>query len=141
MSSRNFTPLGTHLATEFYGSGSYKAMLVSSIPDETALDTWDFANDVTNEIAATGGYTAGGFAVTPTVGAVDTVNNRVPVTFTVASPTYTDSTISAVGAIIYKDSGVAGTSPIAHYVDFGGTIASTNGNFTVTFSTPFYINA
>jgi len=143
MASRNFTNLADHLARARinFATDTFKGILVSSIPTESNLDTWDFQNDITNEIAATGGYTAGGFAVTAYVGAVDAANDRVPVTFSAASPTYSSSTITAVGVIIYKDTGTANTSPVCHFVDFNGTESSTNGNFTVTFSAPLYINA
>ena len=142
MASENFTNLTDHLARARinFATDDFKAVIVSSIPTEANLDAWEFLNDVTNEIAAGGEYVAGGFAVTAAVGAVDTTNNRVAVTFSAASPTYTDSTISGVGCIIYKDTGVAGTSPLAHFVDWDGTVSSTNGNFTATFSTPLYIN-
>jgi hypothetical protein len=143
MASRNFTNLADHLARARinFGSDSFKGILVTSVPTESNLDTWDFRNDITNEVAATGGYTAGGFAVTASVGTVDAANDRVAVTFSAASPTYTSSTISARGVIVYKDTGTASDSPLAHFVDFGETVASTNGNFTVTFTTPLYINA
>ena len=142
MSSANFTNLTDHLARARinFATDTFKAALVSSIPTEANLDAWDFRNDITNEVAATGGYTAGGFDVTASVGAVDTTNNRTPVTFSAASPTYTNSTITAVGCIIYKSTGNAAADPIAHYVDFDGTVSSTNGNFTISFSTPLYIN-
>jgi hypothetical protein len=141
MASENFSHLTQHLALARvnFGADTFKAVLVSSIPDETALDTWDFLNDVTNEITDVD-YTAGGFAVTASVAAVDAANNRIAVTYSAASPTYSSATISAVGCIIYKDTTVAGTSPLCHFVDFGETVSSTNGNFTVSFSTPFYIN-
>jgi len=43
------------------------------------FDTHDFRNDVTNEVSGTG-YAAGGQAVTVTVNAYDTVNNRLEIT-------------------------------------------------------------
>lgn len=143
MASRNFTNLADHLANARinYGTGTFKAVIVSSVPSEANLDAWDFLNDITNEVAATGGYTTGGFAVTAVIGAVDAANNRVPVTFSTAIPTYAGATITGVGCIIYEDSGLATTSPVAHFVDWLGTVSSSNGDFQVTFSTPLYINA
>ena len=142
MASTNFTHLCEHLANARinFATDTFKAVIVSSVPTEANLDAWDFLNDVTNEIAAGGEYVAGGFAVTAAVGAVDAANNRVAVTFTAASPTYTNSTITGVGCIIYKDTTVAATSPVAHFVDWLGTVTSTNGNFTATFTTPLYVN-
>ena len=143
MASANFTNLADHLAKARinFDSDTFKAVLVTSVPSAANLDAWDFLNDVSNEVAAGGEYATGGFAVTAVVGAVDTVNDRVPVTYSAASPTYSASTITARGCIIYKDTTVASTSPIAHFVDFGEDKVSDNGDFTVTFDTPFYINA
>ena len=138
----NFSNLPVHLvnARINFATDTFKAVLVTSVPLEADLDSWAFLSDITNEVAEGGGYTTGGFAVTASVDALDTENNRVSVTYTAADPTYTDSSITARGCIVYKDTGVAGTSPIAHFVDFGDDQTSVNGNFTVTFSTPYYIN-
>jgi len=143
MASRNFSFLAQHLANARinFATDTFKAVLVTSVPDETALDTWDFLNDVTNEVAAGGEYATGGFAVTASVGSVDAANDRIAVTYSAASPTYSASTITARGCIIYKDTGVANTSPVAHFVDFGEDKVSSSGDFTVTFNTPFYIVA
>jgi hypothetical protein len=145
MASANFTNITDHLARARvnFGTATFKAALVTSVPSEANLDAWDFLDDLNTgaiEVAATGGYATGGFAVTAAVGAVDTTNNRTPVTYTCASPTYESSTITARGAVIYADTTVAGTSPLLHFVDFGESKSSENGNFTVTFDTPFYIN-
>ena len=142
MASANFTNLTDHLAKAAinFSSDTFKAILVTAVPSESDLDTFVNRSSVTTEHAATGGYTTGGFSVTATVGAVDTTNNRVAVTYTCASPTYSSATLSAVGCIIYKSTGTSSTDKLMHFVDFGGTVSSTAGNYTVTFSTPFYIN-
>ena len=61
MASANFTYLCEHLANARinFATDTLKAVIVSSIPTEANLDAWDFLNDVTNEIAAGGGYTTG----------------------------------------------------------------------------------
>lgn|SRR5574337_280576 len=143
MASANFRNLVLDMANGDvpFDTGTFKAMLVTAVPSESNLDTWDRRNDVTSEHAATGGYATGGFSVTATVGTVDTTNNRVSVTYTCASPTYSSATLSAVGCIIYLSVGTSATDILCHFVDFGGTVTSTSGNFTVTFSTPLYINA
>lgn len=142
MASANFSYLPDHLARARvnFATATFKAVLVTSVPSEANLDTWDFLNDVTNEVAAGGEYATGGFDVTASVGAVDADNNRVAVTYSCASPTYTASTITARGAIIYASITDAASSPVLHFVDFGSDQSSSNGNFTVTFDTPFYIN-
>lgn len=122
-----------------YFSGTFKMLLVSAVPTETELDTFDFRNDVVTEVAASGTYATGGATVTCSVGAVDTTNNRVAVTF--GNPAaWTGATISAVGGWIYKSVGTAATDELVTFVDFGGTVTSTAGSFTVTLSSPLYVN-
>jgi hypothetical protein len=141
--SFNFTHSTEHLANARvdFGGDTFKAVLVSSVPTTDHRNAWEYLSDVTNEISAGGGYTQGGFDVTATIGTLDTTNQRLPITYTCASPTYTSSTISARGAIVYKTTGVGSTSPVMHFVDFGSTKSSFDGNFTVTFPDPFYIRA
>lgn len=139
MPSANPRILPKRLADAYF-TGSYKMLLVSTAPSESDLDTFDFRSDIANEVTASGTYATGGAAVTCSVGAVDTTNNRVAVTF--GSPAaFTSATISAVGGWIYKAVGSAATDELISYVDFGGTISSTAGTFTVTISSPLYINA
>lgn len=141
MASANFRNLPDHLARAAinFASDSFKVLLVSSVPSEANLDAWVNRSDVTNEVTGTG-YTAGGVAVTATVGSLDTTNNRVPVTFTDLTPGWT-GTISAAGAIIYKSTGTASTDKLVQFVDFGGTVSSTAAAFNVDFTSPLYINA
>lgn len=143
MASSNFRNLPRALALGQidFSTGAFKAILVTAVPSETELDTWLDRADVTTEHAATGGYTAGGFAVTASVGAVDTTNNRVDVTFSVTNPVYSGSTLSAVGCIVYLSTGVAANDLLVSFVDFGSTVSSTNGDYSVTFSTPLRIAA
>jgi hypothetical protein len=142
MASTNFLAFTDHLARAGinFATGSFKALLVTAIPSEANLDAWANRSDVTGEHAATGGYATGGVAVTATVGAVDTTNNRVPITFGNLAPGWTSATLSAVGAIVYLNSGAPATDKLIQFVDFGGTVSSTAGNYSVTFSTPLYIN-
>ena len=138
MAAANPLILPKRLADTYF-TGTYKMLLVSSLPSESDLDTFDFRSDVANEVAASGTYATGGAAVTCTVGAVDTTNNRVPVTFG-APAAFTSATISAVGGWVYKVIGSAATDELVTFVDFGVTITSTASTFTVTMATPMYIN-
>lgn len=142
MASTNFTnlPRNLALARHNFGSDTLKVMLVSSIPSEANLDAWVSRADVTNEVAATGGYTAGGIAQAFTLDALDTTNNKQTITLTNITNGWTSSTISAVGCLIYKNSGTASTDYLLSFVDFGGTISSTNGNYSITYSAPLAIN-
>lgn len=142
MASANFRILARALAKADidFDTVSLKVLLVSSVPDETDLDTWEDRADVDNEVTGAG-YTAGGIAQAYTLEAFDTTNNRQAVTLTDITNGWTSATISAVGAIVYKSTGTAADDTLAFFVDFGGTVTSTNGNFSIDHSTPFYINA
>lgn len=50
-----------------------------------------------------------------------------------ANPSWSSATITATGAVIYKSTGTGSSSRLIAYVDFGGTVTSTAGTFTVTF--------
>ena len=115
-----------------FDTDSFKCMLVTSgyAPNK---DTDDFRNDVTNEVTGTG-YTAGGTAATVTVNAIDTVNDRIEITLGAVS--WPSSTITARGAVYYKDrGGLASADEIVAYIDFGGDVSSTAGTFALSAST------
>lgn len=147
MASRNFTALATKLATGAvnFDTGVFRALLVTVIPDETALDTWDFRNDVTNE-CLDADYTEGGFPCTVVVDAAVAGTDSVDINIDgTADPTYASPvTISAVGAIIFEQVGGDLLSPttdhLVSFVDFTGTVASTAGAYDVTFTTPIVIS-
>jgi len=114
-----------------FDTDSFKMLLVTSALDETAKDTFDFRNDIVNEVANGNGYATGGNAVTLTVAAVDTANNDVEITASAVS--WAASTIAAAGAVIYKSRGGASSADeVICFLDFGATISSTSGTFTVT---------
>jgi len=151
MASQNFTNLSQHQAKgtiDFSADTFYALLINTTVPSEANLDAWVFRSDVTDEHAVSGNYTAGGFACTATVDALDTANNRTPVTIVPAvgngNAVFSSSTISSNGALIFRRVGADLTTPaddeLVAFVDFGGTITSTNGDFNVTFSTPIYIN-
>lgn len=129
----------TKRMADAYFTGSFKFLLVSSVPSEANLDAYDFRDDISNEVTGAG-YTAGGVAATVTVGSVDTTNDRTPVTIADLTNAWTGSTITAVGGWLYKVVGSAATDQLVAFVDFGGTVTSTAGNFSVAFTTPIYVN-
>lgn len=147
MASTNFLNLTRALALgriQFDNSvdgsaDTFKVLLVSSVPTEGNFDSWANRSDVTNEITGTG-YTAGGIAQAFTLDAIDTTNNRQSITWTNITNGWTAATISAVGCIIYRNSGVASSDTLLHFIDFGGTVSGTNTSFSITYTTPFYIN-
>lgn len=114
-----------------FDTDGFKLMLVTSayVPN---IDTHTKRSNVTNEVVGVG-YTAGGQTVTATVSAVDTVNNRVLVTFGAAS--WPASTITARGGVYYKSrGGAASADELCGYDDFGSDITSTAGTFDVAAS-------
>jgi len=138
MASQNFTNLASHLANASidFSSVTIKALLINeTIPSEANLDAWVDRADVTNEHAISGNYVAGGFACTRVLEALDTGNNKISVTITPTNtPVFSNATISSKGAIIYVSTGVEANDLLIGWVDFGSTITSTNGDYTVTFT-------
>jgi len=113
-----------------FDNDTFKQLLVTS--SYTAnKDTHTKRSDVTNEITGTG-YTAGGTTVTATV-AKDLTNDRVTITF--SAPSWANSTITAAGAVIYKSTGTASADPLVGFIDFGSSVTSSGGTFSVSAST------
>jgi hypothetical protein len=94
-------------------------------------------SDVTNEVTGTG-YTAGGQTVALTT-TNDTTNHRLDIT--IGSPAgWTSSTITARAGVVYKSRGGASSADeLVCYLDFGADIASTNGTFSVSVTSPLRI--
>lgn len=138
MASANALILTKRMADGYF-TGTFKFLLVSSVPSEANFDAYDFRDDIVNEVTGTG-YTAGGVTATVTVGSVDTTNNRAPVTISNLAPGWTGSTITAVGGWLYKVVGTAATDQLIAFVDFNGTVTSTASDFNVTFTAPLYVN-
>ena len=108
-----------------------KVMLVTSTytPDQ---DTHNFRDDITNEVSGTG-YSAGGAALASKTVTQDDTNNRG--VFDAADLTWSTSTITARGAVLYKSRGGASSADeIIGYVDFGADKSSSAGNFTIQWS-------
>lgn len=120
-----------------WDTDSFKAMLLTS--SYTAnKDTHDFANDLTNEVTGTG-YTAGGTAITMSVAAVDTANDKVVIT--TSAPAWASSTITARYMAVYKARGGASSADdLLFLVDFGSDVSSVAGTFTVSASTVTFQN-
>lgn len=64
------------------------------------------------------------------------------VTFDCDDPSWAASTITARYAVVYKSTGVAGTSALIGIIDFGSNVSSTAAAFTITVpSTGMFYNA
>jgi len=112
---------GIHLAADVYKIALYT-------PSAT-LDKNTTAYSVTNEVGNSGTYAAGGAILATYTAALFT--DTATIDWTV-DPVWTGATIAAAGALIYNSS--RSDKAIA-VLDFGGTITSTNGTFTVTLPT------
>ena len=97
-----------------------KVILLASTytPD---IDTHEYYDDVSaHELATAHGYTVGGATVSGKSVTKDTANDKG--VFDCTDPTWTADATGFICryAILYKDTGVAGTSPLIAYWDFGG---------------------
>ena len=105
------------------GGSTFKLALYTSL---AAFSTSTTAYSVTNEVSSSGtNYTAGGGTLTNNGVAV--ASNIAYVDF--ADLTFSSVTLSAVGALIYKDT----TNEAVLVLDFGGTKTATNGDFVIQF--------
>jgi hypothetical protein len=111
---------------------TFKAMLVTS--SYTAnKGTHAKRSDITNEVAAGGGYTAGG-ATCACTAALNTTSHVMVLTF--AAVSWATSTITARGMVVYKSRGGASSADeLVGFLDFGSNISSAGGTFSVAAST------
>jgi hypothetical protein len=101
---------------------------VTWVPDQ---DLHDYFNDATNELAATGGYTAGGVTLTGKTLTYDGPTNTVR--FKCNDITWTALTPSAGirYGVYYKSTGTASTSHLMGYVDMGADQSPAGVDFTI----------
>jgi hypothetical protein len=109
------------------GTGdTFKLALYDNSASFTAATT---AYTVTNEVADSGSYAAGGGTLTNV-----TPTSTGTTAFTdFADLSFTSATITAFGALIYNDT--AAGDPTVCVLDFGGAKTSTSGTFTIIFPT------
>jgi hypothetical protein len=105
---------------------TFKLALYDNSASFTAATT---AYTVTNEVANSGSYAAGGGTLTNV-----TPTSTGTTAFTdFADLSFTSATITAFGALIYNDT--AAGNPTVCVLDFGGAKTSTTGTFTIIFPT------
>jgi hypothetical protein len=88
---------------------------------------WTDSGVSSNEIASGNGYTTGGATITTSVSGTTSAAFN-----TSGDIVWSNSTISAYGAIIYDST--ATNSPLIAWIDFGGVQSSSNGNFTISWT-------
>lgn len=82
-------------------------------------------------------YTSGGQAVTCVL-SKDNATDRINYTF--SNPSWSNVTITARYAIVYKSrGGSAAADELVACVDFGADVSSSNANFNVTFTNSLYL--
>ena len=96
------------------------------------IDSHDFYSDVSAYEVVGTGYTIGGIALSGRGLPRDNVNDRTE--FSASDVTWSSSTITANGAIVYKYSGDMGTSPLIVYIDFGVSKSTTGTDFKIEWS-------
>lgn len=109
-----------------FEADTIKMALLTSTHTPSAANT--YYSDLTNEVAAGGGYSTGGATVT----GITVTYSGATATITSNAVTWSTSTITARYAVIYKDSGVGTTSPLIALYDFTTDKSSSSGDFTVT---------
>lgn len=113
-----------------------KVMLVTSTYTADQ-DAHTKRSDITNEVSGTG-YTAGGATLSVTVSVDNTDNEGV---FDATDVTWSTSTITARGAVIYKSRGGASSADeLVCYIDFGSDQVSSAGNFVIQWAAEGILN-
>jgi hypothetical protein len=117
-------------------STSVYAMLVTDAYTP-AYDTHDFRSpDITNEVTAGSGYTAGGKALDATPAWTVATPAAGQINYDSADVAWATSTITdAMAAILYHTTGVATTDPLYLLSDFGSAVSTANGTLTVQVDT------
>lgn len=110
-----------------FGSGTPQTFKVALYTSSATLSEGTTSYSATNEASGTG-YSAGGTALTISQ-APTSSGTTAYIDFD--DVTWSSSTITARGALIYKADGL--TNPAIAVLDFGGDKTSTNGNFTIQF--------
>lgn len=97
------------------------------VPDR---DVHDYHNDATNELAAAGGYTAGGNAITTPTVTFDSATDEIRLDHD--DPSWASATFTARTAVWYKDKGGVSTAdPLIGYLPFGADQTVSSGTFSI----------
>lgn len=118
-----------HIASDTsWTSDTIKVLLTTSsyTPNQ---DSHEFKSSVTNEVTGTG-YSAGGATLGTKSITVDTASNETRLI--AGNVSWTTATFTARIAVIYEDTGTAGTSALLGWVDFGADVPVSGGTFSIT---------
>jgi len=112
-------------------ASTYKGMLVTSAYTEDR-GAHSKRSAVTSEVAATGGYTAGGVALTLSA-SLNTTTHIL--TLTIPTATWASSTITARKLIVYRSTGTAANDNLVCCVDNGADLISSSSTMIWNAST------
>lgn len=102
------------------------ALVTSSyIPN---IDTHSKFSDITSEVVGAG-YTSSGSILAAVTVTIDNDNDRT--ILDASDVSWTSSSVTANGAVIYKVGSTPETSPLIAYIDFGSDKSSSNGDFII----------
>lgn len=117
------------------GGDTFKLALYDNSASFTAATT---AYTATNEVGASGSYSAGGGTLTR----IDPTTSGTTAFTDFADLTFTSATITARGALIYNSTPAhTYTNPAVVVLDFGSDKTSTAGDFQIVFPTADASNA
>ena len=118
-----------------FGTGTTQVFKIALFTSAASLSAATTAYSTSNEVTGAG-YTAGGNTLV--ISTVPTSSGTTAF-LDFSDTTWTSSTITARGALIYLANG--GTNPSVAVLDFGADKTSTAGDFTVQFPTADATNA
>jgi hypothetical protein len=117
-----------------FDTDTFKVMVCTStyVPNQ---DTHVFRSDVTNEVAPSGTYAAGGISLGAATVTYDGASNEIRITW--GSVSATGATITGRVAVIYKARGGAASADelVGYFVEAADVVA-VNGTYTVTLPGP-----
>lgn len=96
------------------------------------IDTHTVTGDIGANQVVGAGYSLGGVLLSGKTLTISTSNDSS--TFDASDVVWSSSTITASGAIVYASGASASTSHLISFFDFGSNLTSTNGLFTITWS-------
>lgn len=141
MASGVYNQFKTELMNKVYDLGSggdtIKVALLNNSHSFNP-DNVGWASVSANELAAGGGYTAGGATLgSQTVTQDDTDDEGV---FDGADTQWTSASFTAYHAVVYDDTPTSPADPLIASFDFGGAQTVTSGTFTIQWATEGIVN-
>jgi len=130
------------------GAFDYTSTIKGAMLDSTSPSTPDFNQttpawaDLSGNEVVSAGYTAGGNTIDSSITTKEiVVGTRATGVLDIKGtcPAWSGTTIDADALVIYDDAATADTDQMLCMVDFGGTVTSTSGTFTVTLDANGYV--